>query len=148
MASKSFSKMLPMTNFRSEQFWILSLTSPENGYSFVTQKFAKMWKISFRIFVFGLKATSKPSSKMFHLTNFTFKHFWTLYLASLENGLNFVTAILKNKKCHFQMLRTFVFDLSVAWKPFSEMLLLSNFSSKRFQLRHLNNFCKIEKHQF
>ena len=36
----------------------------------------------------------------------------------------------KTEECPFQMLRTFVFELKVASKPFSEMLNLTNFGFK------------------
>ena len=45
VARKPFSKKVPMTKFWFKYFRTLSLTFPENGFKFVTQKFAKIWKI-------------------------------------------------------------------------------------------------------
>ena len=41
VASKPFSKKLPMTNFDFRGSWRLRLTFPENGFNFVTQKLQK-----------------------------------------------------------------------------------------------------------
>ena len=45
--SKPFSKKLPMTKFYFKQFLMFCLTFPEKSFNFVTQKFAKNWKIPF-----------------------------------------------------------------------------------------------------
>ena len=47
VASKPFSKKLPMAKFWFKAFWMLCLTFPENGFNFVTQKFVKNWKMPF-----------------------------------------------------------------------------------------------------
>ena len=45
--SKPFSKKLPITKFWFKKFSMFCLTFPENGFNFVTQKFAKNWKMPF-----------------------------------------------------------------------------------------------------
>ena len=46
-ASKLFSKKLPKANFEFKWSWRHCLAFPENGFNFVTQKFAKNWKMPF-----------------------------------------------------------------------------------------------------
>ena len=45
--SKPFSKKFPRTKFWFKQLWTLCITFPGNAFNFVTQKFAKNWKILF-----------------------------------------------------------------------------------------------------
>ena len=47
LASKPFSNKLPMTKFWLKYFWTLYHISPENGFNFVGQEFAKIWKMPF-----------------------------------------------------------------------------------------------------
>ena len=47
----------------------------------------------------------------------------------------------KGEKCHFQTIRTFVFDLDVASKPFSKLLRTAQFKFKPSS-RFLNHFLK------
>ena len=47
VASKPFSKKLPMINFEFRWFWRLGLAFPENDFNFVTQKFELNWKMPF-----------------------------------------------------------------------------------------------------
>ena len=92
VASKPFSKKLATIKFSLKQFSTLSLTFPENGFNFVTQKFAKNWKVSFskfRTFVFELKVASKPFSKRLSLNNLWFTRSWKLCIGF--NGFNIAT---------------------------------------------------------
>ena len=44
VASKWFSKKLPVTKFRFKMFWTFCLTFPENGFNFLTAKISKRLK--------------------------------------------------------------------------------------------------------
>ena len=44
VVSKPFSKKRPMTKFWFKYFWTLCIIFPENGFNFITQKFAKKLK--------------------------------------------------------------------------------------------------------
>ena len=44
VASKTFSKKLSMSKFSFKEFSMLCLTFPGNGFTFVTEKFVKIWK--------------------------------------------------------------------------------------------------------
>ena len=43
----AFIKMFAMANFEFKLFWMLFLAFIESGFKFLTQKFAKMWKMTF-----------------------------------------------------------------------------------------------------
>ena len=62
VASKPFSKKLPMTKFWLKKFWTFCLTFPENGFNFVTQKFAKNWTVHFSN-AYNTRFWSQGSSK-------------------------------------------------------------------------------------
>ena len=47
VASKSFSKKLPVNEFWFKQIWTLCLTFPETDFNFATEKYAKSWKMLF-----------------------------------------------------------------------------------------------------
>ena len=73
------------------------------------------------------------SLRSFLWSNFDLNSFVTLCITFPENSFNFVTQTLqKTEKCPFQTLRTFVFKLKVASKPFPEKLLLTKFRLKKF----------------
>ena len=62
---------------------------------------------------------SKPISKKVPMTKFLFKQFLMLFLTFLILPLK---NLQKTENYPFQVLRTFVFDLKVASKPFSKKL--------------------------
>ena len=68
---------------------------------------------------FNLKVVLKSFPKRFHITKFWFKQFSRLCLAFQGNDFNLATTQTSKKKkkrkekCHFQTLRTFVFELKV-----------------------------------
>ena len=76
------------------------------------------------------KALSKKLPTKQTLWKKTSQHFLTFP----ENGFNFVTQKFEKKteKCPFQTLRTFVFALKVASKPFSKKLHMTTFLFKLF----------------
>ena len=88
----------------------------ENGFNIVTQNFQKTKNFPFQMlstFVFDLKVASKPFYKKLRMTNFEFK--WSSVFLSKKT---FSTSSVKNleniKKCPFQTLRIFVFELKLA----------------------------------
>ena len=117
VASKPFSKMLPMTNLGFKWFWRLLLTSLENDFNFLTQKLAKNWKMPFQrfgTFVFDLKVASRPFSKNISNTKFLFKQFSTFFLTLPVTSFNFFVqkfvkktknAVFKDSKPLFLSLR-------------------------------------------
>ena len=118
VVSKAFSGMFPMTNFAFIKFSTIFLAFPRNGFNFVTQKFAKKWKLSFlkaeNIF-FDLKIASKKFSKILPMINFRFKQFSLLCPTFPKNVFKFVTEnFAKRWKMLFPRFRTFVFDFEVA----------------------------------
>ena len=123
IASKPFSKKLIMTKFWFKHFLMSCVTFQESGINFVTRKFQKT-EIFFQIlrtFVFDLKVASE--------------HFLISFLCQTLNSNNLEGSVLlsqktvsisshknlqKTEKYSFQTLRTFVFELKVASKPFSK----------------------------
>ena len=74
VASKKFSKKFPMARFWFKQLWTLCLAFPENGFTFITQKFAKNWKMPFSSAQNSeLKLPAKPFYKKVLMTKFWFK---------------------------------------------------------------------------
>ena len=110
-----------MTKFWLKQFWTLSVNFPENCLHFVTQKSSKNWKMPFsnthktRFWAQDWLSFDLNSVKCF--PSLSQKMVWTSLLKNLQ----------KTKKCSFQMLRTFSFDVKVDLKPFSRKLLWPNF---------------------
>ena len=87
-APKAFSKKVPLTKFWFKQFFMFSLTFPENAFNFVTQKLQKTENFPFQMaktFVFDLKVASKPFSKKLPITDFWLNCFWKLWLAFPES---------------------------------------------------------------
>ena len=68
LASKQFSKMLPMTNFEFKWSWRLCIAFPESGFNFVTQTLAKKTRKCpcqrLATLAFELKVAPKPYSKI------------------------------------------------------------------------------------
>ena len=71
--------------------------------------------------------TSERFYKMIAMINIEFKLLFqkTVSTWSLKN-------LQKSKKCHLLRLRSFVFDLKVAWKSFSKMRAMTSFVFKQF----------------
>ena len=91
-----------------------------------------------RTFVFELKTASKHFSKKLPTTKFWIKQIWTLCLSFPEYGFNFVSQkhAKKLKKCSFQTLRTFVFELKVA---------LGSVVSPNFDLSCFDGFASLSQ---
>ena len=92
------------------------------------QKSEKFLFQTLRTFVFELKVGSKPFSKKIPMTKFDLnrsERFVSLFqnmvtASSLKN-------LQKTEKYLFHTLRTFVFQLKVASKPFSKKLYMTKF---------------------
>ena len=112
---KPFSRILRMTNFRFKIFWRHSLAIADNVFNLLTQNVKNIiFKYSEHSFLTSM-----------YLKNDFLKCFpWrTLHLNSFEGNALLSqkkdsTLSLRNlqkfEKCHFQALRTFVFDRKVA----------------------------------
>ena len=101
---------------------IASISSIKN-----LQKIEKCYFQTLRKFVFQLNVATKSFSMKLLMTIFWFKQFMKFCLTFLENGFNFVTQkFKKTENFPFQILRTLVFDLKVAWKPFSKTFPMTN----------------------
>ena len=84
-------------------------------------------------FILELKEVLKPVSKKVPMSKFWFKTFLMFCLAFPENAFKFVTEKLQEtENFPSQILRTFVFDLKVALKPFFKKRPLTNFEFKWF----------------
>ena len=132
VASKSFSKKLLVTKLWFKQFWTPCLTFPENGFNFVTQKFAKKTeKCPFQTHIILVSSFRKcenhyPRSSLwpnFDLNNFERFASLSQKMVSTSSVKNFQ----KTEKCSFQTLRTFVFEFKVTSKPFSKKLHMIKF---------------------
>ena len=75
----------------------------------------------------------QKKSKKSPMIKFWFKQFLMFCLTFPENGFKLVTQkLLKTEKYHFQTLRTFVFELRLASKPFSKKVPKTKFWFKQF----------------
>ena len=118
-----------------EQFWPLSFAFPENCFKPVTQKFSRNWKTPFSN-AHNIKVDPIRFSKMLPITNFGFTHFSIFCLPLSMVSISSIKKFEKKKeKCHFGMLKTFVFDLEVASKPFSKMPAITNLDFNSFNFR-------------
>ena len=117
---KPFSKMLSMSSFEFTQFCMLCLAFPKNSFNLVTEIWANKLKTPF---------SDAQSICLWLQGSFKTNFFWRIWFAFPENGLNFVTRKFnkKSEKCHIWTLRTIVFYLQVASKPFSKILPATNF---------------------
>ena len=87
-----------------------------------------------RTFIFKLNVASKPFLKKITMTNSEFRWSWKHCITDdlyhfLRNWFQLVTEKFEKKiwKCPLQTLRTFIFKLKVASKPFSKKLPMTNF---------------------
>ena len=86
-----------------------------------------------KTFVFDLNVASKPFSTKLPITDFWLNCSWKLWLAFPESiSISSPKNLQKTKKCPFQTLRTFLFELKVPSKPFSKKLLMTKFWFKYF----------------
>ena len=115
VATKPFSNKLHMTKFYFKYYWTLCFIFPENGFNFVTQKFAKNWKNA--IFKHSDIRFLVQGSYKNTLSHFPLKRFQLCHSKICKN----------TEKCPFQTLRTFVFELKVTSKPFSKKLPMTKF---------------------
>ena len=99
------------------------LTFQESGINFVTRKFQKT-EIFFQIlrtFVFDLKVASEPfSNKLLCQTLNSNNLEGSVLLSQKTVSTSSHKNLQKTEKYSFQTLRTFVFELKVASKPFSK----------------------------
>ena len=122
VASKPFSKKLLMTKFWFKHFLMSCLTFPESGINFVTRKLQKT-EIFFQIlrtFVFDLKVASEPFSNKLLMTLNSNDFEGSVLLSQKTFSTSSHKNLQKTEKYSFQTLRTFVFELKVASKPFSK----------------------------
>ena len=113
-------------------FLMFYLTFPENGFNFITKKLQKHWKFPFpnaqtnSFLTWGLlknhllKSSLWPNSNLIGL-EFNFLLSQKMVSTSLLKNLQ------KTEKCPFQALKTFVLELTVASKPFSKKLPVTQY---------------------
>ena len=115
---------------------MLCITFPGNGFNFITEKFTKNWKMSYKrsehSFLSSkyfenqfLKILVSPTLNSNDLGGSVFLSQKMISTSSLKNSQK-----LKNV---LETLRTFICDLKVASKPFSTKLLLTKFCLKNFE---------------
>ena len=145
VAWKPFYKKLPMTKLWSKTCSTLCLTFPENGFNFVSQKFAKNWKETFQTlttFVLEIQVAAKPFYEKIPMTNIRFKWFWTLCLIFPENAFNFVTEKFAKKLKNDLFKRS---DHSFFSSRYLKKHLLRSFSLPNFNLKCFEPFASLSQ---
>ena len=98
-------------------FLKLCLSSPENRFNFINQKFAKKWKMTFskvQNICFVLQADLKSFSRMLSMSNCGFKWYWRLFFDFSEKDVHHSKSCKITEEFYFQWFKTFVSELKVA----------------------------------
>ena len=124
--------MLHLKKFWFKKFLTLHVVFPKNDFNFVTQNFAKKWKM-FRTFVFDLKVTLREFRRNFFTQNFAKR--WKILFPNSQN-IRF---------SHQGSFKTKLQEASCEKISISKVFHTSPcFPKKRFQLRHSKLYEKLK----